>query len=164
MISKEEREQLEKLFQLIEQSDIQRFELTKEQFSLQFQKEGVTTSSEMNVARGERYVQMPIPSEREEKETVEEVVEQQTLPTDYTVTAPMLGTFYKKASPTQEPFVQVGDEIVKGQTICILEAMKLLNEVHSEVDGKIEEIYVEEGEIVEFGQPLFRVSRVDADD
>ena len=69
--------------------------------------------------------------------------------------SPMVGTFYAQAAPEKPPFVKVGDKVKKGQTICIIEAMKLMNEIESEYDGEIAELLVENEEMVEFGQPLF---------
>ncbi|KJJ83641.1 Acetyl-CoA biotin carboxyl carrier [Candidatus Omnitrophus magneticus] len=73
------------------------------------------------------------------------------------ITSPMVGTFYKSASPEASPYVKVGDIIHKGDVLCIVEAMKLMNEVKSEIDGKISEILIENAEPVEFGQTLFLV-------
>jgi acetyl-CoA carboxylase biotin carboxyl carrier protein len=73
------------------------------------------------------------------------------------VTAPMVGTFYRAPAPDADPYVEVGDVIHKGDVICIIEAMKLMNEVKSEVDGKVVEIATENAEPVEYGQPLFLV-------
>ncbi|HLV60551.1 MAG TPA: acetyl-CoA carboxylase biotin carboxyl carrier protein [Fredinandcohnia sp.] len=73
------------------------------------------------------------------------------------VTSPFVGTFYRAPSPESPPFVEVGQTVQKGQTLCIVEAMKLMNEIEAEVSGTIAEILVENGEPVEFGQPLFRI-------
>lgn len=71
------------------------------------------------------------------------------------VKAPMVGTFYSKSSPTSEPFVKVGSKVKKGDTLCIIEAMKLMNEIESEFDGEVVEILVKDEEMVEYGKPLF---------
>ena len=73
------------------------------------------------------------------------------------ITSPMVGTFYRAPAPDDPPFVDIGDRISNGQTVCILEAMKLMNELESEVAGQIVEILVQNGEPVEFGQVLMRV-------
>ena len=72
------------------------------------------------------------------------------------IKSPMVGTFYSKPSPNKETFVKTGDIVKKGQVICIVEAMKLMNEIESEFDGEIAEICVKDGDIVEYGQPLFK--------
>lgn len=69
--------------------------------------------------------------------------------------SPMVGTFYAQAGPDKPPFVKVGDKVKKGQTLCIIEAMKLMNEIESEFDGEIVKILVKNEQMVEFGQPLF---------
>lgn len=71
------------------------------------------------------------------------------------VKSPMVGTFYIKPSPTSEPYVEVGKEVKKGDTLCIIEAMKLMNEIESEFSGRIIEILVKDGEPVEYGTPIF---------
>lgn len=73
------------------------------------------------------------------------------------VTSPMVGTFYKAASPDAEPFVKVGSSVSDGQVVCIIEAMKLMNEIEADVSGKVVEICVEDGQPVEFGQVLMYV-------
>lgn len=73
------------------------------------------------------------------------------------VTSPMVGTFYIKPSPNSDPYVEVGKQVKKGDVLCIVEAMKLMNEIESEYDGEIAEIYVKDGEAVEYGKPLFRI-------
>lgn len=73
------------------------------------------------------------------------------------VTSPMVGTFYAAASEKEEPFIHVGDRVEKGQTVGIVEAMKLMNEIESEWDGTVAEIYVKNGQMVEYGQPLVRI-------
>ncbi|KVT46919.1 acetyl-CoA carboxylase biotin carboxyl carrier protein [Burkholderia ubonensis] len=76
-------------------------------------------------------------------------------PQGHVVTSPMVGTFYRAPSPGADPFAQVGDTVKEGQTLCIIEAMKLLNEIESDKAGVIKEILVENGQAVEYGQPLF---------
>lgn len=71
------------------------------------------------------------------------------------VTAPMLGTFYRRSEPTADEFVKVGDKVDKGQTLCIIEAMKMMHEVKAEFPCTIKEALVDEGDVVEYGQPLF---------
>ena len=73
------------------------------------------------------------------------------------VVSPTVGVFYSAPSPDSAPFVQVGDKIRQGDTLCIIEAMKLMNEIPAELDGTVAEICVGNGEVVEFGQPLFRI-------
>ena len=73
------------------------------------------------------------------------------------VTSVLVGTFYTAPSEDAEPFVRVGDTVTKGQTLAIVEAMKLMNEIESEFDGVVAEIFVENGQAVEYGQPLFRL-------
>ena len=73
------------------------------------------------------------------------------------ILSPMVGTFYKSPSPEDEAYVQVGSKVTADQVVCIVEAMKLFNEIEAEVDGEITEILVQDGQLVEYGQPLFLV-------
>lgn len=77
------------------------------------------------------------------------------LPSGHEVTSPMVGTFYRSGQPGSEPFVSVGSQVQVGDTLCIIEAMKLLNEIEADVSGTVREVLVENGSPVEFGQPLY---------
>ena len=88
---------------------------------------------------------------KEEKEKTPEI----SKPSGNIVKSPMVGTFYLKPSPTSEPYVEIGKTVQKGDTLCIIEAMKLMNEIESEYQGKIKEILVEDGKPVEYGTELF---------
>ena len=73
------------------------------------------------------------------------------------VKSPMVGTFYSKPSPDAKEYVKVGDKVSKGDVLCIVEAMKLMNEIESEFDGEIAEICIKDGDVVEYGMPLFKI-------
>src|SRR5262249_13618032 len=75
----------------------------------------------------------------------------------HTVTSPIVGTFYRASSPTTEPFVKLGDTVEAGMTLCIIEAMKLMNEIPADISGSVAKIFVENGQPVEYGQPLFGI-------
>lgn len=88
---------------------------------------------------------------------VETQIQEEILEEGNIVTSPMVGTFYLKPAPTAEPYVEIGKKVKKGDTLCIIEAMKLMNTIESELDGEIKEILVKDGEAVEYGKPLFRI-------
>jgi acetyl-coA carboxylase, biotin carboxyl carrier protein len=73
------------------------------------------------------------------------------------IKSPMVGTFYSKPSPDKEEFVKVGDKVKKGQVVCIIEAMKLMNEIEAEFDGEVVEVCLNDGDAVEYGKPLFKL-------
>lgn len=98
-------------------------------------------------------VSAPAPAISEEKASAE-VTEQ---PQGKVITAPMVGVFYTASSPDAEPFVKKGDIVSKGDVLCIIEAMKLMNEINAEQEGEIVEILAQNGQLVEYGQPLFRI-------
>lgn len=91
--------------------------------------------------------------EKNEKE-VEETSKKET---GNIITSSLVGTFYIKPSPSSNPYVEIGSKVNKGDTVCIIEAMKLMNEIESEYTGTIKEIYVKDGEPVEYGSKLFRI-------
>ena len=102
----------------------------------------------------------PVPLQHEAKIIEEQPVTKDTSINDdnyYTVKSPIIGTFYRKPSPDKDVFVSVGDSINEGQTLCVIEAMKLFNEIESDVSGKIVKILVEDSSPVEFDQPLFLI-------
>ena len=91
----------------------------------------------------------------------EEVVQPDEVPEEHYILSPIVGTFYSAPSPDAKPFVTVGEKIKAGETVCILEAMKLLTEIESDYDCEIEAVLVSNGQKVEYGQPLFRIKLED---
>ena len=167
MAMKLDHEELNRLIEKISTSDIQEFSLEGEDFKLEikrnlFDQNQVTKNLVSNASYDSQTItnQKPI---NDNASTVIEPETPQVAPpgrSDLTeITAPMVGTFYRAAAPGEEPFVEVGNNIKVGQTICILEAMKLMNEIESEFNAEIVEILVENGTPVEFGQVLMRVKQ-----
>ena len=115
--------------------------------------DGVKIKMEKNATVSVEHVNQQVVIE----ETVKQEVAQDAQPIGNIVKSPMVGTFYSKSSPTSSPYVEVGSDVKKGTVLCIIEAMKLMNEIESEFNGKIAEILVEDGMPVEYGQPLFRI-------
>ncbi|KGG08537.1 Biotin carboxyl carrier protein of acetyl-CoA carboxylase [Prochlorococcus marinus str. SB] len=162
-----DHDDLDRLIEKISTSDIQEFSLEGEDFKLEikrnvFDQNQVTnnlvsnTSFDNQTIANQKNINDNIP-------VVNEPEEPQVAPpgrSDLTeITSPMVGTFYRAAAPGEEPFVEVGNNVKVGQTICILEAMKLMNEIESEFNAEIVEILVENGTPVEFGQVLMRVKQ-----
>ncbi|WP_032525733.1 acetyl-CoA carboxylase biotin carboxyl carrier protein [Prochlorococcus marinus] len=167
MAMKLDHEDLNRLIEKISSSDIQEFSLEGEDFKLEikrnlFDQNQITN----NLLSNTSFDRQTIASQKSINENVSIVKEPETPQvappgrTDLTeITSPMVGTFYRAAAPGEEPFVEVGSNINVGQTICILEAMKLMNEIESEFNAEIVEILVENGTPVEFGQVLMRVKQ-----
>ena len=129
---------------------------------LEIEKEGMRIKLKKSTAFGQEQVSAPIFIEREKaqpaaEERAQEVLHKEAGPNKLEIKTPMVGTFYRASSPEAPPFVQVNQDIEPGQVICIIEAMKLMNEIKSEIKGKILEILVDNAEPVEFGQPLFLI-------
>ena len=167
MTMKLDHEDLNRLIEKISTSDIQEFLLEGEDFKLEikrnlFHQNQVINNLESNPSF-DRQTIVNQKSINDNVSIVNEPKTPQVAPpgrTDLTeITSPMVGTFYRAAAPGEEPFVEVGNNVKVGQTICILEAMKLMNEIESEFNAEIVEILVENGTPVEFGQVLMRVKQ-----
>lgn len=150
-------EEIQKLLQTIDSLSLVRVEIETDGLRL------VTDKSEGTVPTQVR--QAPAAAEKmqiaEKSEETVEPIEEETKETegDFLV-SPIIGTFYAAPSPDANHFVKAGDQVTKEQTVCIVEAMKLMNEVTAEYDCQILECLVENGQPVEYGQPLFRVKKV----
>ena len=167
MAMKLDHDDLDRLIEKISTSDIQEFSLEGEDFKLEI-KRNVFDQNQVinNLVSNTSFDKQSIANQKainENLPVVNEPEAPQVAPpgrSDLTeITSPMVGTFYRAAAPGEEPFVEVGNNVKVGQTICILEAMKLMNEIESEFNAEIVEILVENGTPVEFGQVLMRVKQ-----
>ena len=167
MAMKLDHDDLNRLIEKISTSDIQEFSLEGEDFKLEI-KRNVFDQNQVvnNLVSNTSFDKQTIANQKTINDNIPVVNEPETPPvappgrSDLTeITSPMVGTFYRAAAPGEEPFVEVGNNVKVGQTICILEAMKLMNEIESEFNAEIVEILVENGTPVEFGQVLMRVKQ-----
>jgi len=167
MAMKLDHEDLNRLIEKISTSDIQEFLLEGEDFKLEIKRNLFDQNQGLNnLVSNTSFDRQTITNQKSINDNVSLVSEPedpQVAPPGRSelteITAPMVGTFYRAAAPGEEPFVEVGNNIKIGQTICILEAMKLMNEIESEFNAEIVEILVENGTPVEFGQVLMRVKQ-----
>lgn len=146
--------ELRELLAVLNQTDITELTLKSSEFELTVRK-GERSESQVVVpsmpASTPTKVELPAPTPEStsastaEKKWVE-------------IISPMVGTFYRSPTPDEPSYVEVGDSIRRGQTVCIIEAMKLMNELEAEINGQVMEVLVENGEPVEYGQPLMRVN------
>ena len=167
MAMKLDHEDLNRLIEKISNSDIQEFSLEGEDFKLEIKRNLFDQNQVINNSNSTTsYDRQKIANQKSINDNIQVVTEPeapQVAPpgrSDLTeITSPMVGTFYRAAAPGEEPFVEVGNNVKVGQPICILEAMKLMNEIESEFNAEIVEILVENGTPVEFGQVLMRVKQ-----
>ena len=160
-----DHEELHRLLATLSESDIQEFRLEGEDFCLEV-KRNLETSSD-SIASNKKIISDDIDSPPLQSK-IDALPGPSTPPPSVPgsrsdlveVTAPMVGTFYRAPGPEEPPFVEIGSRINVGQAVCILEAMKLMNELESEVSGEVIEILVENGTPVEFGQVLMRLKPV----
>ncbi len=144
---------LKKLIDLVEESGISELELTEGEEKVKISRNVMTPSQPQFIQAQPQIVQNP-----EISNTLQTIKPENEMPSASEVTtidSPMVGSFYRAASPDASPFVEVGSSVKKGDTLCIIEAMKLLNEIESEHEGIIKKILIENGQPVEFGEPLF---------
>ena len=167
MAMKLDHEDLNRLIEKISTSDIQEFSLEGEDFKLEIKRNlfdhNQSTNNSVSKISSDRQTNVNQKSINDNVSIVNEPESPQLAPPGRSdlaeITSPMVGTFYRASAPGEEPFVEVGNKIKVGQTICILEAMKLMNEIESEFNAEIVEILVENGTPVEFGQVLMRVKQ-----
>lgn len=140
---------VKKLIELLEESGIAEIEITEGEESVRISR---YPQSGMMVAQSAP-MHAPAPAPVAAAPSPAEAVPE--LPSGHPVNAPMVGTFYRAPSPGANPFVEVGQQVKAGDTLCIIEAMKMLNQIESDKTGMVKAILVDNGEPVEFGQPLF---------
>ncbi|MDO9288384.1 MAG: acetyl-CoA carboxylase biotin carboxyl carrier protein [Thermodesulfovibrionales bacterium] len=141
-----ELEDLKGLIELLKETDITELQIEKNGSKVKIKREKLLSS-----------VELSRPVVAQEKPSSEISEENQRL---ITVTSPIVGTFYRASSPEGEPFVQAGSRVKKGQVLCIIEAMKLMNEIECEAEGVVVRALVENGQSVEYGEPLFLIEPV----
>ena len=167
MAMKLDHDDLNRLIEKISTSDIQEFLLEGEDFKLEIKRNLFDQNQVSNdIVSNTSFDRPTISNQKSINDNISIVNESespQVAPpgrSDLTdITSPMVGTFYRAAAPGEDPFVEIGSNVKVGQTICILEAMKLMNEIESEFNSEIVEILVENGTPVEFGQVLMRVKQ-----
>lgn len=156
--------EMKEIIQLIDESSIEEFTYETKDSKIKLKKSNESNSDNTVIqvpaqieAVQSASVQQPVVTPTE---TVEQGVQQEkteTVAYDHEIVSPMVGTFYAAPSPESDPYVTSGSNVQPDTIVCIVEAMKLFNEIEAEVSGEIVEILVENGELVEYGQPLFRV-------
>ena len=168
MAMKLDHDDLDRLIEKISTSDIQEFSLEGEDFKLEIKRNLLDKNHSNNNLKtnnsSEKQITPPPAALNDNISSLSSNTEvSQVAPPGRSglveITSPMVGTFYRAAAPEEDPFVELGSKIKVGQTICILEAMKLMNEIESEFNAEIVEILVENGTPVEFGQVLMRVKQ-----
>jgi acetyl-CoA carboxylase biotin carboxyl carrier protein len=152
--------EIKELIKLVDQSSLQELEIQNEGYKLYLKKPGITesvvlTHAPVHAASAPAAYQQSAPAAVDNKpEPAEKADDTAHL---HRIVSPMVGTYYHAPSPEAGPFVKVGDKVTEKSVVCIVEAMKLMNEIEAEVKGEIVQILVENGQLVEYGQPLFLV-------
>jgi acetyl-CoA carboxylase biotin carboxyl carrier protein len=142
---------LKKLIDLVQESGISELEVTEGE-------EKVRIAKQLTAAPVAHQVYAPAPMATAAPAAAPAAPAAPAQPAGHEVKSPMVGTFYRASSPEAKSFVEVGDSVKAGQTLCIIEAMKLLNEIESDATGVVKAILVENGQPVEFGEPLFIIA------
>ena len=147
-------EQIEKLVEIVERSSLTEFSYKDDEVKITMSK----LEHAPVIAGG--MPMTPPPFAALENASAPETPQEEAEDEAVLITSPIVGTFYAAPAPDAAPFVKVGDHVKNGQTVCILEAMKLMNEIQSEFDCEIEAVLVSNEQKVEYGQPLFRVKKL----
>jgi acetyl-CoA carboxylase biotin carboxyl carrier protein len=149
------KEEIEELIRLVEESKITELEVSQGRTRIRISKGGAMPP----MISAPVHVPAPIPaaSAREEVEEEDAPAEDKLASNLKQIKSPMVGTVYRAPAPGSEPFVDIGQPVAVGQTVCIVEAMKLMNEIGSDFSGVIRRVLVENGQPVEYGQPLFLI-------
>ena len=142
---------LKTLIDLVAESDIAELEVTEGESKVRIVKSSASPASQLVMMQPQAMA--PQPAAAPLPAVAAAPVD--AAPTGHVVKSPMVGTFYRAAAPGNPPFVEIGAAVKEGDTLCIIEAMKLLNEIDADASGVIQQILVENGQPVEFGQPLF---------
>ena len=153
-------EEVKELMKLFAKSKLDKIKVKNKDFEIEMEKGGETTVVQAAPVASQSVSAAPAPAAAPQTPASSAVEESKPAPEGELITSPMVGTFYAAPSPDSPPFVQAGDTVRKGQTLCILEAMKIMNEVEAEFDCKILEVLVQDGEPVEYDKPLFRVEKL----
>jgi acetyl-CoA carboxylase biotin carboxyl carrier protein len=153
MSGKIDYDELRKLIGLLEEKGLSVFELEVEGLKVKIARSAPPAAPATVVPMATAAPQTPEAAAAEEARV--QAVE--AAKGHHLITSPMVGTFYRAPDPTSAPFVDIGDRVKKGQTLCIIEAMKLMNEIEADVDGTIVEIYTDNAKPVEYGQKLFAI-------
>lgn len=142
---------LKTLIDLVAESDIAELEVTEGESKVRIVKSSAQPHNQLVMMQPQANQAAPMPAAA----PVAAAVVVPPEPVGHVVKSPMVGTFYRSSSPGTPPYVEIGSTVKGGETVCIIEAMKLLNEIDTEVGGVVTQILVENGQPVEFGQPLF---------
>ncbi|WP_010093199.1 acetyl-CoA carboxylase biotin carboxyl carrier protein [Ornithinibacillus scapharcae] len=158
-------QEIREIIKLVDQSSLQEFtyETNGTKVSMKKLSDNVIVQTAPKVQLEKEVASIPVqqtiatPNKQEVVETKEAAANASGVDFDHEITSPMVGTFYSAPNPESDSFVKVGSSVSHDTVVCIVEAMKLFNEIEAEVKGEIVEVLVENGELVEYGQPLFRV-------
>ena len=150
---------LKTLVDLVSESNISELEITEAEGKVRIVKAGygVPTTMMMQPAGQMMMAPQQQAAPAGDAPAAAPVAEVAAAPTGHVVKSPMVGTFYRSASPGAKPFVEIGDAVKEGEPVCIIEAMKIMNEIEADTGGKVVSILCENGQAVEYGQPLFIV-------
>lgn len=146
---------IKKLIELLEESGINEIEIREGEESVRISRKMENTATQYVVAHSPQMNAAPQAPAAIPVANAAPIEEKSSLPDGHVMKSPMVGTMYRAPSPTQPPFVEIGSTVKAGETLCIVEAMKMLNQIEADASGTIVAILVENGQPVEFGQPLF---------
>ena len=150
--------QIQELIKMVNKSNIGEVSIEEKGFKLMIKQKEEAVQHVFTAPAAQQYPSQAAPPQQSSGGSEEKPKSAETVPDNLiTIKSPMIGTFYRSASPGKPVFVEVGDEIIPGKVVCIIEAMKLFNEIESEIKGRIVKVLADDASPVEYDQPLFLV-------
>ena len=152
------QDKLKEIIYILENSNVNEIEVSFWWKKFRVVKSSSTIMSNNTNSNIEQVQSVPVHSTNQETSSIDEKMKSVTEGEE--LLSPMPGTFYSSPTPDDPPFVTIGSKVVKGQTLCIIEAMKIMNEIESEIDGTVSEVLIQNSDPIEYNQPLFKIKPI----
>ena len=152
------QDKLKEIIYILENSNVNEIEVSFWWKKFRVVKSSSTIMSNNTNSNIEQVQSVPVHSTNQETSSIDEKIK--TVTEGEELLSPMPGTFYSAPTPDDPPFVTIGSKVVKGQTLCIIEAMKIMNEIESEIDGTVSEVLIQNSDPIEYNQPLFKIKPI----
>ena len=152
------QDKLKEIIYILENSNVNEIEVSFWWKKFRVVKSSSTIMSNNTNSNIEQVQSVPVHSTNQETSSIDEKIKSVTEGEE--LLSPMPGTFYSSPTPDDSPFVTIGSKVVKGQTLCIIEAMKIMNEIESEIDGTVSEVLIQNSDPIEYNQPLFKIKPI----
>lgn len=147
--------EIKKLIKVFESSKVTELSIKEGELKIKLSKNGAVNPQSFV----QQNIPVEIPAAVNQADLIAESASKKVEDNLHTINSPIVGTFYRAPAPDADPYIQIGDSVTEGSVLCIVEAMKLMNEIECDINGKVVQILVEDGTPVEFNQPLFKIEK-----